>query len=62
MKMTFKEIEDLAEDALNAACLIVQDRIGQDDGGIASQVFSGNQVHDLFVAYIKTELAWMEVE
>jgi len=54
------KIADLVEDALNAACFCVQEKLGQDDGGLASMFFSGDNEHTfkrLFTKYIKAELA-----
>lgn len=39
--MTEHDIDQLAEDALNAACLTIQEQLGQTDGGIAGVFFSG---------------------
>ena len=50
------EVEALAEDALNAACRLIQDRIGQTDGGLAGMFFSGDEVQAKLCAYIRAEL------
>ena len=50
------EIRDLAEEALNDACLRIQNAVGQGDGGLASHVFSDNVVRDKLQAYILTEI------
>ena len=42
-----REIEDLAEAALNAACLSIQKEIGQTDGGWAGIFFSGPEGDDI---------------
>lgn len=51
---TNPEIESLAEDALNALCLFVQERIGQTDGGNASMFWSGRE--DIIRDYVEYEL------
>lgn len=61
--MTEKEINELADDALSAACLHIQQKLGQDDGGIAGVFFSGDmkeQVLDIFANYIQTELIYAD--
>lgn len=59
-KLTETEIIELAEEALNAACLHIQDAIGQDDGGVAALYFSGDRARDMFAAYIRSEIAMAE--
>lgn len=57
------DIESLIEEALNAACRSIQDRIGQTDGGIAGMYFSGGNRDDfdkLFRQYIETERLYRE--
>jgi hypothetical protein len=54
---TDPEIESLAEDALNALCLFVQQRIGQNDGGNASIFWSGRE--DIIADYVESELVAM---
>jgi hypothetical protein len=51
---TDPEIETIAEDALNALCLFVQDRIGQTDGGNASMYWSGRE--DIIQDYVEYEV------
>lgn len=51
---TDPEIDNLAEDALNALCLFVQERIGQTDGGNASMFWSGQE--DIIRDYVEYEL------
>jgi hypothetical protein len=51
---TDPEIESLAEDALNALCLFVQQRIGQNDGGFASMFWDGRE--DIIRDYVETEI------
>jgi hypothetical protein len=60
MKMTDEEIEALAEEALNAAALITQDRLGVTDGGFAGIFFSDGKVERIFQTYIRSELAQSE--
>jgi hypothetical protein len=60
--MTASEIEALAEDALNAACLEIQKKLGVTDGGVAGVFFSGDEGDDVrahFNYYIRLELNWM---
>ena len=51
---TDPEIENLAEEALNALCLFVQQRIGQTDGGYASLFWDGRE--DIIRDYVETEI------
>jgi hypothetical protein len=51
---TDPEIDNLTEDALNALCLFVQERIGQTDGLNASLYWSGRE--DIIREYIDTEI------
>jgi hypothetical protein len=51
---TDPEIDNLAEDALNALCLYVQERIGQTDGGNASMYWSGRE--DIIQDYVEYEV------
>lgn len=51
---TDPEIDNLAEDALNALCLFVQERIGQTDGGNASMYWSGRE--DIIQDYVEYEV------
>lgn len=53
---TEDEIDDMAEDALNALCLSVQNALGVTDGGLASMHFSDDETKDAIKAYIKAEL------
>jgi len=62
MTLSAKEIEDLAEDALNAACLAIQQKLEVSDGGVAGMFFSGvegDEVRAHFNNYIRLELNWM---
>ena len=51
---TDPEIDNLTEEALNALCLFVQQRIGQTDGLNASLYWSGRE--DIIREYIETEI------
>ena len=56
---TQEEIHAIAERALDAACLSVQDDLGQTDGGVAGVYFSGNReeiILDILKSYIQTEI------
>lgn len=57
-KLTLDQIEQLAENALNAACLVIQTTIGQTDGGNASIFFSGDEVKNQLIAYIDYEMLY----
>ena len=59
MKYTEDQIKTIAENALNAACLSVQQELGQTDGGIASIYFSGireDAMLSILAGYIHTEI------
>lgn len=56
---TNQGIEELARDALDAAALCIQDRLGVETGDLAGLFFSGNMERDIvkiFEQYIKAEL------
>lgn len=55
-KLTENEIVEMAEEALDAAGLVIQTAIGQTDGGPAGVIFSDGDVHQRLVDYIKYEL------
>ena len=61
-KLSYKQIDQLADDALSAACLHIQKELGITDGGFASMWWSGNDhephVNTALVEYIKAELAF----
>jgi hypothetical protein len=60
--MTRNEIEQLADDALNAACLCVQEKLGVASGDVAGMFFSGpveDEIRLILARYIKSELNWM---
>lgn len=57
------EREKLAGEALNAACRTIQRAIGQTDGGVAGQHFTGlvyNTIIDAMTSYIRLELDHMD--
>lgn len=49
-------IKDLVEESLNEACLVIQTKIGIDDGGYAGMFFSDDIVRNKLKAYIIAEL------
>lgn len=51
----------LVDDAVNAAALLIQRHVGQDDGGLASQMLGG-KVEDGIAEYVDAELAAFEDE
>jgi len=56
-------IELLAEAALNAACVLIQDELGKEDGGVAGIYFSGDKEHlimEILKDYISTEIMFKE--
>jgi len=55
--ITKEEIDELVNDAIDAAALSIQDRLGVDDGGYAGVFFSGdNEVSEGLAQYIKGEI------
>ncbi|ACT51262.1 hypothetical protein [Methylovorus glucosotrophus] len=56
MNMTDIQIDDLAEEALNIACLTIQNTLKVNDGGYAGMFFSDNEVKEKFIQYIKDEI------
>ena len=61
MSMRPEEFEEIAEDALNEACLFMQESIGVETGDLAAQFFNGihgDTVKALFLEYLETELDW----
>ncbi len=60
--MTGQEIEDLANAALDAACLVIQDRVGVKTGDLASRYFSDDVALDELKDYIRSELNITEDE
>ena len=49
-------MRDLANEAVNAAASLIQDRLGVTDGGFAALCFSDNKVRDWLVEYIRSEI------
>jgi hypothetical protein len=59
------DVDRLAEDALDAACLCIQEAVCQKDGGLAGIVFSGPRgdlILDEFKRYIELEIQFKEDE
>ena len=53
------EIHELAEDALNAAVALIQQELGQTDGGVAAFGFSGHReviIKAILSDYIRAEI------
>lgn len=60
--MTQDELKELADDALNAVCLHIQNKLGVTSGDVAGMYFSGpvdDQIRMILAGYIKSELNWM---
>lgn len=60
--MTADQMNALADEALNVACRLIQDRLGVETGDVAGLYFSGpqdEQIRTILFGYIKTELNWM---
>ena len=55
-------IKDLAREALDAACLLIQERLGVETGDLASMFFDDDRVEDSLRNYIRSELHWAENE
>ena len=49
-------IKDLAREALDAACLLIQERLGVETGDLAGMFFDDDRVEDSFRNYIRSEL------
>jgi len=71
MQMTLEDMDRLAEQALDSACLTIQQALFNDatgdgtklDGGIASLFFTGEYediVKKIFIDYIRTEINFAE--
>jgi hypothetical protein len=71
MKMTLEDMDRLAEQALDSACLTIQQALFNDatrdgtklDGGIASMFFTGEYediVKKILIDYIRTEISFAE--
>lgn len=62
-KYTESGIHHLADEALNAACISIQDALGQDDGGVAGIFFSGEmeeKITEILREYVRFEIASLE--
>ena len=55
-------IKDLAREALDAACLLIQERLGVETGDLAGMFFDDDRVEDSFRNYIRSELHWAQYE
>ena len=55
-------INDLAREALDAACLLIQERLGVETGDLAAMFFDDDRVEDSFRNYIRSELHWAQHE
>ena len=71
MQMTLEDMDRLAEQALDSACLTIQQALFNDatgdgtklDGGIASMFFTGKYediVKKILIDYIRTEISFAE--
>lgn len=56
MQMNTQQIDNLAEEALNSACLLIQEALNVKAGDYAGIFFSGSEVKDIFIEYIKGEI------
>ena len=55
-------IKDLAREALDAACLLIQERLGVETGDLAGMFFDDDRVEDSLRNYIRSELHWAQHE
>lgn len=58
---TQTEIQDIADEALNAACRVVQDRLGDPNGDLAAYYFQGHTervIGDILRGYIRHQIQW----
>jgi len=56
---TVGDIADIADEALNAACRVVQERLGVPNGDLAAHYFQGHAervIDDILRGYIRTEI------
>ena len=49
--------QDLAVEALDAACALIQSRLGVTSGDLAGIFFSGSEVEAILAAYVRSEIA-----
>lgn len=64
-KYTESGIDQIADDALNAACLSIQDALGQSHGDAAGIFFTGEneeRIKELLREYVRFEIATLEGE
>lgn len=54
--INWEQVQELAEDALNASCVVIQDQLGIADGMGASIVFSDDKVLNKYISYIIDEI------
>jgi hypothetical protein len=60
---TNQEMQLIAENALNTAIFLIQEQLGQTDGGVAGIYFSGDKEHlimEILRDYIATEIMFKE--
>ena len=60
---TNRQVEELAQIALDAACFAIQEKLGQEDGGIAGMYFTGineDMILTILKSYIQTEINFNE--
>jgi len=55
-------IETLVESAINAACKVIQDRLGVTTGDLAAATLSGGAIEGLLTAYVLAELEEVAVD
>ena len=55
--MEIKQIELLAEQALDAACKSIQESLSIRTGDLAGRYFSGDEVKAVFIDYITQEVS-----
>lgn len=63
--MTQNDIDALAFDALNAACLMIQDRLGVTSGDVAGLYFSGStgeHILGMLADYVRMEVNFSKAE
>jgi len=60
---TQEEIQDIADEALNAAILLVLDRLGIPNGDLATHYFQGHTervIDDILRGYIRHQIQWRD--
>jgi len=61
--LTPEQIAEIVESALNAACLSIQNDMGQNDGGVAGIFFGGDEeetFRELMTKYVNFEISMAE--